>query len=55
MFPNNFTDLLDCPPDVDIEIKKQKFETLQATAELIKDNEIINFLKQCKEKFLNTN
>ncbi len=51
----NFTDLLDCPPDVDIEIKKQKFETLQATAELIKDNEIINFLKQCKEKFLNTN
>jgi hypothetical protein len=48
----NFSDLLNCPPDADLEIKKQKFVTLQTTAELIKDNEIINFLKQCKEKFL---
>ncbi len=51
----NFSDLLNCPPDADLEIRKQKFITLQTTAELIKDSEIINFLKQCKEKFLNNN
>jgi hypothetical protein len=48
----NFSDLLNCPPDVDLEIKKQKFVTLETTAKLIKDREIINFLDQCKEKFL---
>lgn len=48
-----FTDMLVCSPDASKSIVKQKFEQLCSNAELINDQEILNFLKSCREKFNN--
>lgn len=46
-----FTDMLECTPDAPKDIIKQKFERILATAELVNDYEILNFLRACKDKF----
>jgi hypothetical protein len=46
-----FTDMLGCAPDASKEIIQQKFEHLLTIANLIKDNDILQFLKACATKF----
>lgn len=46
-----FTDMLACAPDAPKEIIKQKFEQFLTTAKLVKDKEILEFLKACETKF----
>lgn len=46
-----FTDMLICSPDASKEIIKEKFERLLATALLMENAEIIDFLNKCKDKF----
>ena len=47
-----FTDLLVCAPDASEDIIKQKVDRLITNAILISDEEILNFLEACKEKFI---
>ena len=46
-----FTDMLACAPDAPKDIIKQKFEYFLATAKLIKDKDIFDFLDACENKF----
>lgn len=46
-----FTDMLGCAPDASKEIIQQKFDHLLTTANLVKDNDILQFLKACAVKF----
>lgn len=47
----NFIDLLNCPPDVPLEIIQSKFNDLKTLATLVNDNEILEFLEMCEIKF----
>lgn len=47
-----FTDMLICAPDASFDIIEQKLNQIIANANLIGDEEIINFLEACKEKFI---
>lgn len=47
-----FTDMLVCAPDASDEIIKQKMVQLISNAILISDEEILEFLELCKEKFI---
>ena len=47
-----FTDILGCAPDASKEIIQQKFDHLLTTAILVKDKEILRFLKGCAAKFV---
>lgn len=47
----NFIDLLNCPPDVPLEIIQSKFRDIKTLAELVNDNDISTFLNMCEEKF----
>lgn len=46
-----FTDMLGCAPDASKEIIQQKFDYLLTTANLVKDKDILQFLKACAAKF----
>lgn len=46
-----FTDMLACAPDAPKEIIRQKFEQFLATAKLVKDKRILEFLETCETKF----
>jgi hypothetical protein len=46
-----FTDMLGCTPDASKEIIHHKFDHVLATANLVKDKEILQFLKKCADKF----
>jgi hypothetical protein len=46
-----FTDMLGCAPDAPKEIIQQKFDHLLTTANLVKDKDILQFLKACAAKF----
>lgn len=48
-----FTDMLGCAPDASKEIIQQKFDHLLTTANLVKDKDILQFLKACAAKFTN--
>ena len=47
----NIIDLLNCPPDVPLEIIQSKFRDIKTLAELVDDNDISIFLNMCEEKF----
>ena len=49
--PYMFTDMLGCAPDASREIIQQKFAHLLTTANLVKDKEILQFLRGCAAKF----
>ena len=46
-----FTDMLSCAPDASKEIIQKKFDHLLTTANLVKDKDILQFLKACAAKF----
>lgn len=48
-----FTDMLGCAPDASKEIIQQKFDHILTTANLVKDKEILRFLRGCAVKFAN--
>ncbi len=47
----NFIDLLNCSPDVPLEIIQSKFNDIKTLAELVDDKDISSFLKMCEDKF----
>jgi hypothetical protein len=47
----SFTDMLNCSPDASPEVIRMKFRRMKATAELIQDDDISEFLCACEESF----
>lgn len=47
----NFIDLLNCPPDVPLEIIQSKFNDIKTLATLVNDADILTFLDLCEIKF----
>jgi hypothetical protein len=48
-----FTDMLEISPDAPKEVITMKFRTLRSTAQLVADQQIINFLNACTKAFIN--
>ena len=49
-----FTDMLSCSPDAPVEVIERKFQRMCATAELVQDQGIIQFLEACRASFIPT-
>lgn len=47
----NLIDLLNCSPDVPLEIIRSKFNDIKTIAELVNDKDISSFLNMCENKF----
>lgn len=47
----NFIDLLNCPPDVPLEIIQSKFFDIKTLSALVNDKDISFFLEMCENKF----
>jgi hypothetical protein len=45
--PYDFTDLLVCSPDADIEVIQERFETLRGQVKLLQDSELDKFIEAC--------
>jgi hypothetical protein len=47
----NLIDLLNCSPDVPLEIIRSKFNDIRTIAELVNEKDILSFLNMCEIKF----
>ena len=47
----SFTDMLNCSPDASRDLIRDKFDRLRATAELIQQRDLIDFLMACEKQF----